>query len=395
VSESFPVVLVTGARQVGKTTLMKELASREGIDRGYVSLDEFGPRSMAQDDPALFWQRYPAPVVVDEIQHAPGLLEHLKPIVDRSEWRGGFWLTGSQSFPLMKEVSESLAGRVGIVTLMGLSAAEAAEREAVASPFRPDRLTDLATNAATDLLAVFRAITRGGFPRLAHPDAPPLETFHDSYLQTYIERDVRALLNVSDIAAFRRFLRVLAARTGQLLNVSDAARDVGIAVSTAREWLHLLEATHQAFLLRPYFENIGKRQIKTPKMYFVDTGLACHLTGWRTAEAASAGAMAGPLLETFVVSELLKSYRHRGREAPIWFFRDREKNEVDVVIAEDGLLFPVEVKLSATPDRSALSGVRAIGRTGAKLGRGVVVCMTARPFSLSEDVDAVPVSAVL
>lgn len=394
VSKSFPVLLVTGARQVGKTTLMKELASREGFDRGYVSLDEFGPRAMAQDDPALFWQRYRAPVVIDEIQQAPGLLDYLKPIVDLNERQGAYWLTGSQSFPVMKDVSESLAGRVCVVTLMGLSAGEAARREPAELPFRPDRQTDHSPGAPTDLMTVFQAITRGGFPRLARPDAPPLESFYDSYLQTYIERDVRSLINITNLAAFRRFLRVLAARTGQLLNISDAARDVGVAVSTAKEWLHLLEATHQVYLLRPYFENLGKRQIKTPKLYFIETGLACHLTGWRTAEAASASAMAGPLLETYVVSELLKCYRHRGREAPIWFFRDKEKNEVDVVIAEDGLLFPVEVKLSATPDGTALSGIRALGRTGRKLGRGAVLCLTTTTFPLTDEIDALPISCI-
>jgi predicted AAA+ superfamily ATPase len=278
---------------------------------------------------------------------------------------------------------------------MGLSAAEAGAVPQAELPFRPDRVEFSGmSQSRSDLIAVFSRIIKGNFPRMVQPNAPLLETFYDSYLQTYIERDVRALLDISNLAAFQRFLRILAARTGQLLNHTDAARDVGVAPSTARDWLHLLEATHQIYLLRPYFENIGKRQTKTPKLYFVDTGMACHLTGWRTPEAASSGAMAGPLLETFVVAEILRSYRHRGREAPIWFFRDKEKREVDVIIAEDGLLYPIEIKLAAAPDKASIRGIAALARQKAPLDRGAVLCLTERPYPLTPEVDALPLGCV-
>ena len=393
-SATFPVVLVTGPRQIGKTTLVKHLGEAENPPRQYVSLDEYGPRSLAVDDPDLFLQRYPAPLTIDEIQHAPALLDRLKLQVDRSGRMGDYWLTGSQHFPLMRAVSESLAGRIAVVALLGFSQAEEHELAFRELPFRPDRPVESSDVVEFDLLSVFERIVRGGFPRLVHSNAPPLQPYHGSYVQTYIERDVRSILNIADLAAFRRFLRVAAARTGQMINYSDMARDAGVAVSTAREWLHLLEATFQVHLLRPYYENITKRQIKTPKLYFTDTGLVCYLTGWRTAETAASGAMAGALFETYIVSELLKSWWHRGLEAPLWYYRTKDRAEVDVLVAEDGLLFPLEIKLTARPSRKDLSGILALERAGGSVGEGAVICLTRERFPLRETVDAVPVGSV-
>ena len=393
VSAGFPVVLVTGARQVGKTTLLRHAAEGEGLGRRLVSLDEFGPRSAALEDPELFFQRFPPPLLVDEIQHAPRLFDAIKPIVDRGAAMGSFWLSGSQPLPLMHGVSESLAGRVGVLGLLGLSVAEGAGRHSSGPAFRPDRPGDDRA-PRVGLRDVFESILRGGLPRLAHADAPPRDVFFDSYLQTYIERDVRLLSPIADLARFQRFLRVAASRIGQLLNVADMARDVGVAPSTAHEWLHLLEATGQVHLLRPYFENVGKRQIKSPKLYFLDTGIAAHLAGWNSPEAASRGAMAGALFENHVVVEILKSYRHRGREAPIWYFRDKEKREIDLLIAEDGFLFPVEVKLTASPGAGDLAGWNALAKAGAPLGPGAVICLVPERAPLSRAVDALPVTAI-
>lgn len=391
---SFQVVMVTGPRQVGKTTMLRRLAESEGRDRRYVSLDELGPRSLALEDPALFVQRYPPPLLIDEVQHAPGLLDRLKAEVDRETSYGAYWLTGSQRFPLLRGVSESLAGRVGLLHLGGLTTNEERGEVERPLPFRPDRLEWAPERRGRRLLELFARIVRGSMPRLVHADAPPWEAFYGSYLQTYVERDVRAMLDVANLAAFQRFLRLAAARVGQLLNYSDLARDTGVAVSTAREWLHVLEATSQVVLLRPYFENLSSRQIKTPKLYFADTGMVCYLAGWTSAETAASGAMAGSLLENHVVSEVARSYSHRGLEPPVYFWRDKEGREVDLIIAEDGLLFPLEVKLSGHPTARDLRGVDALRHLAGKLGRGAVACMVEQPMPLRADIEAIPPDAI-
>lgn len=307
---------------------------------------------------------------------------------------GGYWLTGSPQLPLLRGVSESLAGRVGLLRLDGLSTAEESGEIDRLLPFRPDRAAWPENRRGTGLLELFARIVRGGMPRMVHEDAPPWETYYGSYVQTYVERDVRSMLNIADLAAFQRFLKLAGARCGQLVNFSDLARDTGVAVSTAREWLHVLEASSQVVLLRPYFENLSSRQSKTPKLYFMDTGLAAYLAGWKSAETASTGAMAGPLFETHVVSEVHKSYRHRGIEPPLYFWRDKERREVDLVIAEDGRLFPLEVKLAGAPDRRDLRGIEALRRLGAPLGPGALVAPIPEPYPLTETVTALPPEAI-
>jgi len=393
-SGSFPVVLVTGPRQAGKTTLLKYLGDGDEPPRNYVSLDELGPRTLAREDPVLFLQTYRPPLTIDEIQHAPGLLSQLKLLVDRSGEMGGYWLTGSQHFELMKGVSESLAGRVAIVNLLGLSSAEESGRTPGPNPFRPDRISEYETPENEGAIEVFERILRGSFPKFVQPDPPPIDAFYGSYVQTYIERDVRMMTAISDVVTFGRFLRVAASRVGQLLNLSDLARDTGIAVSTAREWMSLLETSFQVRLLQPYFPNIGKRQIKTPKLYFLDTGLVCHLTGWTSADVALKGAMAGALFENYVVTEIIKSHWHRGVRPPVWFWRTKEKKEVDLVIEGDGLIFPVEIKLAGTPDRHALAGMEALRRQTSNVGKGAVICMAPTGSPLTRDVLVVPVQAI-
>jgi len=369
------------------------MAAKLDMGHNYVSLDEHAVRMLANDDPDLFLQRYRTPLIIDEVQNAPALLGRIKAVVDESGEMGRFWLTGSQSFPLMRSVSESLAGRVGIVNMLGFSLAEYREIEPSEQAFRPDRLEE-SPRDTLPLLELFEWIVRGSMPRLAHADAPPWESYYGSYVQTYIERDVRSFANVTNLDAFRRFVTIAAARVGQLLNYSDIARDTGVSVSTIREWVNVLIATGQVVLLRPHFANIGKRQIKTPKLYFSDTGLVCYLTGWRGAQTASTGAMAGALFENYVVIEVYKSYLHRGREAPIWYYRNKEKREVDVIIAEDGLLYPIEVKLAAAVSKRDLVGIRSVEKAGAPLGKGALVCMIDRRLPLSRTVDAIPASHI-
>ncbi|WP_456371339.1 ATP-binding protein [Thermodesulfatator atlanticus] len=392
VSTFFPVILVTGARQVGKTTLLKYLADKEKAPERYVSLDEFGPRTLALEDPDLFLERYPPPVIIDEIQYAPGLLEKIKVLVDREQRSGLFWLTGSQHFSLMKGISESLAGRVGILKLFGLSQEEEF-RVFRPGPFLPEKALD---NPVITLkpLEVFGRLVRGTFPALALSPNPPLEIFYASYLQTYIERDVRLVSNISKLLEFEKFLRLCAARIGQLLNFSDLARDAGVSVSTAKEWLNILVASHQVFLLPPYYANLSKRQIKTPKLYFLDTGLAAYLAGWRSPEVAFEGAMAGALFENYVLSEILKSYFHRGKEPAIYFWRTKEGQEVDFLLEEGGKIYPVEAKLTMRPKKDMLRGLYALRRRSKNLGPGALICLVERPLPLEKDIFALPLGAL-
>lgn len=396
ISTQFVVLLVTGPRQVGKTTLLRHLAASEsgGGERHYVTLDDPALRMLAREDPALFLQRFPPPVLIDEVQYAPELLPHVKMHVDERGKPGDFWLTGSQHFQAMQGITESLAGRVAILDLLGFSAREADGREARLPPFlpTPERLEARAGSAASlDLHAVFEKIWRGSFPALIAGPVHERDLFFASYVQTYLQRDVRDLAQVGDESTFLRFLRACAARTGQLLNLSDLARDVDIGVSTARRWLEILEGTRQVYLLRPWHDNLTKRLVKAPKLYFLDTGLAAHLTEWSSARALAAGAMAGAIFETHVVAEILKSAWHRVERPSLWFYRDRDGREIDLVIERDGRLHPIEIKLGATPKKSWNRAFRVLEKRDRERGHGAVVCLYPTPIPLDEQTTVVPV----
>jgi len=391
-TRSFPVVLLTGPRQVGKTTLFEQLRKESG--HSYVSLDEFEIRTLAKRDPGMFLEQYQPPLIIDEIQYAPQLLPYLKSRVDRSRKKSSFWLTGSQHFHLMKGVSESLAGRVAVLKLLGVSAAEEKGGKgglgARVFEVAPAKLDCSKIN----LKELFGRILRGGFPRLLTRGHPPIENFYGSYVQTYIDRDLRDLVRVGSLSSFETFIRLCAARTAQLLNLSDLARDSGISVNTAKEWLALLEASGHIYLLRPYYQNINKRLIKSPKLYFLDTGLVCYLTGWKTAETAMKGAMAGGLFETFVLAELIKSFWNQGLEAPIWFFRTKEKEEVDILIDRNGKLYPIEIKLSARISNEDLRGIKCIKKTNIPIGRSFFITASPHAYPLAGDIFALPYTIV-
>lgn len=391
-SRSFPVILLTGPRQVGKTTVLEH--ARRTSRHAYVSLDQFEIRSAARRDPALFLQQYPPPLMIDEIQYAPELLPYIKTRVDEQRGNVSYWLTGSQHFHLMKGVSESLAGRIAVVKLLGLSVSEEKKGTVSKETLFPFRASQKVRFSRPDLTKLFGRILKGSFPRLAGSNPPPRETFYGSYVQTYIDRDLRDLLRITSLPQFETFIRLCAARTAQVLNIADLARDSGVSAPTAQEWLGTLEASGHVYLLRPYYQNVSKRLIKAPKLYFLDTGLVSYLTGWKTPETAQKGAMAGALFETFVVSELIKHFWHRGREAPLWYFRTKEKQEVDILIEQEGVVYPIEVKLGARITERDTAGMTHLRTTKANVGAGLFLCAAEVAYPVNESTMAVPYTII-
>ena len=394
VTRQFPVLLVTGARQVGKTTLLRHLA---GTRRTTITLDDPMVLNLAREDPALFFQRFPPPLLIDEIQYAPGLLPFIKMQVDRSRTPGIFWLTGSQQFHLMKGVSESLAGRVGVIQLLGLSLAEVSGRGPRARPFdpAPDKIARrIAARHPLTLKELYNIIWRGSFPAMALNKKVDRHLFYGSYVQTYLQRDVRDLARVGDEMAFLRFLRGAAARTGQLLNLTDLARDADVAVNTAKSWLSILQASGQVYLLEPYHTNVTKRLVKAPKLYFLDTGLCSYLTEWSSPETLEAGAMSGAVLETWIMSELLKSFWHNGLHAPFYYYRDKDRREIDLLIVQDGTVCPLEFKKTASPGRNDVRHFAALQKLGLPIRPGGVICLAEQAIPLTEAAVSIPISAI-
>lgn len=385
-SETFSIVLITGPRQVGKTTLLEHCSQD---DRTYVTLDDPQIRALAKSDPALFFQRFKLPLLIDEVQYAPELFSYLKMIVDKEKKTGMFWLTGSQQFHLMKNISESLAGRVAILDLQGLSQCEKFNK-----PFRPPFLpTDkLEKIEELDLKSVYEIILKGSYPALYAQENIDRKLFYSSYLRTYLERDVRDLLNISDEQKFVTFLKVVAARTGQLLNYTDIARDTDVSQNTVKSWISILQTSGLIYLLQPYFNNITSRAIKTPKLYFLDTGLCCYLTGWDNSQTLETGAMSGAIFETYVVSEIIKSYLHNGKQIQIYFYRDKEKKEIDVLIEENGKLYPVEIKKNANPTIKDVKNFSVLDSTSMPKGQGAIICFSNNYLPLTNDITIIPVS---
>lgn len=380
-SDTFPALLVTGPRQVGKSTLLESAATP---DRRVVTLDDPAVRRLAREDPAFFLQTYPPPILIDEIQYAPELFPFVKMACDREKRPGLFWMTGSQQFEMMRNVSESLAGRVAVLDLLGLSSSEIDRRPRTGS-FLDSLLSDAPPSIPpATVLPWFRRILRGSFPALWANPRLDASRFHSSYVRTYLERDVRQLVALEKESAFLLFLRLVAARTGQTLNMADLARDASIAPNTAKAWLSVLETSGLVYLLRPYSRNLAKRIAKTPKLYFTDTGLACHLAGWTSPQALLRGAFAGAIFETAVVVEILKSFRDLGRSVPLFFYRDLDGREIDLVIEADNRLHPVEIKLKATPSLPDCTAFSVIPPN--LCGRGAVICLSETRTPLSRDI---------
>jgi len=387
-STMFPVVMVTGPRQVGKTTLLERLA-HEG--RGYVSLDSSINREMAQSEPELFLQRFPPPLLIDEFQYAKGLLPYIKIRVDRDKRNGDYWLTGSQMFHMMRQASESLAGRVAIIPMQGLSINEIGGVPGGAFTGDPSEWLERSkVRKPIGLEEVYRRIFVGSFPR-SHTGAFDRELFFGSYIETYLQRDVRDLTRVGDEMAFLRFMRACAARTGGLLNYAELAKDVGITAPTAKSWLSILVTSGIVTLIEPYFDNMLKRIVKSPKMYFMDTGLCAYLTRWNSSDTLEVSAMTGQFFETYAVSEIIKSYYNIGKRPPIFHYRDTDQKEIDLVIEADGTLYPFEIKKTASPNRGAVRHFNSITKAGRKVGTGGVICMTDNVYPINNDNYYVPI----
>ena len=388
-SKQFKVVLITGARQVGKSTLLKHCDK----NRNYVSLDDLSEREMAINEPKLFLENHKAPLIIDEIQYAPNLLSYIKLIVDKSDEKGQYWLTGSQQFHLMKDVSESLAGRIGIVDLMGFSLSEISEKPHNLSFFPSLEYIENRRNnhKKYSTADIFKIIYNGSFPALNNKDEfQDRNAFYSAYLRTYIERDIRDLSSISNEMKFLNFIRVIAARTGQVLKYSEIAKEVDISEPTAKSWLSILVSSNIVYLLQPYYRNINKRMTKMPKLYFLDTGLCSYLTGWSSPEVIQQGAMNGAFFETFVISEIIKSYRHNGERPLIYWYRDKEQKEVDLLIERDGKLHPVEIKLTTNPNKTMIKNFNEIQDAG----QGALICMRDDDMLLTENVNVIPVSYI-
>ncbi len=391
ISEMFPVLLVTGPRQVGKTTLLQMLSDMQrekGIERKYVTLDDPDVRYLAKRDPALFLQRYTPPVLIDEIQYATELLPYIKMSVDRSKKKGDFWITGSQVFRLMNNVSESLAGRVGIVNILGLSDAEIYQISS--EPFSTDtkrlikRLADVTPRGINE---IYQRIFRGSMPELYTDGKIDPETYYRSYVDTYLQRDIRDLAQVADEMQFYNFMTVVAAHTSRPIVYGELADAAGISAPTAKKWLSILVLSHIIALVQPYHNNILKRVVKMPLLHFLDTGLAAYLLKWGNPEALEKGAMSGAFFESYVFSEIYKSYLNAGKEPPIFYYRDKDQKEIDLLIYQNGILSPIEIKKAASPGKTAIKNFRVLEPVNkadtfdgletlkVEIGTGSVICM--------------------
>lgn len=395
-NEQYPVLLLTGPRQVGKTTMLEHLIEVEGKGRKKVSLDDLTLRELAKTDPKMFFQLYQPPLLIDEVQYAPELFPYIKIMVDERHQPGDFWLTGSQLFKMMEGVQESLAGRVALLHLSPLSQSEIMKRPpeppfSLELPLLSERQNE---RQMLNTPEVFQRIHQGGMPALVTGIYSNASIFYSSYIDTYMERDVRRLSNDIDSLKFLRFLRSVAARTSQQVNYKGIADDAEIDQTTAKNWLHVLEALGIIFLLEPYSNNVLKRTVSTPKLYFYDSGIVCYLTRWSSPETAMEGAMSGALLENYTVAEIIKTYQNAGQEPFLYYYRDKDAREIDLILERDGKLFPIEIKKMASPPKKLTKVFDLIDKSPLQRGTGAILCMADQLGAFDQNNLIVPISLI-
>lgn len=401
-SKSFPVILICGPRQVGKTTILEKLSSNT---LNYVSLDDPFERKSAKEDPSLFLENHKTPLIIDEIQYATELLPYIKMQVDKARLEalkcdtkctGLYYLTGSQMFTMMQNVSESLAGRVGIIDMYGLSYSEIIGKEQHYFLPTKERCVERENIKRPDTLQVFEKIIRGSFPALYQNENISTEKFYNSYLRTYLERDIRDIITIKEETKFLTFMSAIAARTGQEINYDNIAKDAQIDNNTAKNWLSILRTSGLIFLLQPYSNNPTTRAIKTPKMYFTDTGLACYLVGYSDAKTLERSAINGNMFETYVIMEIVKSFINDNKDPRLYlnFYRDSNQVEIDLIITLNNTVYPIEIKKSKNPDKSMIKSFRILNKGEKEIGEGGVICMVEKVVHLDEKNIAIPIQCI-
>lgn len=389
-STAFKAVMVVGARQVGKSTMLKHLAKDQ--NRTYVTMDDTQLRAFAQNDPKLFLQTYHPPILIDEVQKSPELFEEIKILCDETDELGLFWLTGSQSKKLVKKAGDSLAGRLCILKMYSLSTREKLGIEPTDElVFSMEALTARKKLfGQNNILATFENIWRGGLPDVQKKDEEQLREYFNSYIETYLMRDAVDDYGIADTEGFRKFLRACASFAGQLINYNDLGASAGVSGVTAKDWVNILQSMGIIFLLEPYSSNELKRLIKKPKLYFCDTGFCAYLSSWTTRDVLMNGAASGHYYENYVIAELLRHYTYGKNKINLNFYRDNKMKEIDLIIEEDGVLHPVEIKKSSSPDKSAAKSFSALKSTERTVGTGAVICMSDNVLPLDENTMIVP-----
>jgi len=391
-SAEFPAILVTGPRQVGKTTMLEKLMREENRGREYVTLDDLTEREMAKNDPKIFFQIHKPPVFIDEVQYAPELFPYIKLHIDKTRNPGDFWLTGSQAFKLMKGVQESLAGRICLLNMSSMSQAEICGVSTI--PFELDigKLTERTIEVkSVDTPELYKRIINGGMPALASRRFTDRRAVYSSYISTHLVRDVKELSGTIDSLKFMNFITAAAALSGQMVNNKTIADAADIDQLKAKDWLNILETLGIIFYLHPYSNNVLKRTVTKPKLYFYDTGLVAYLTKWSDSETLMNGAMSGAILENFAVAEITKSYHNCGLEPFIYYYRDRDTKEIDIIMEGDGKLNPIEIKRTATPASQLIRIFGVINKSPLIRGTGAVLCTSDKLSAFDSDNLIVPI----